>query len=283
MLAFPRRISGCSFPDSPIPRERGVDRHAACKAQDALATRAAKKLRNEEWLLVEVAGTRLRHELDRIPLWRGDHVSVKLLAENMAKYLYLPRFSKDEVLLAAIREGLKAQTWRTETFAYADSWDESRKKYIGLRHGQAALVLLDGQSVLVKPEVADKQMQADAAAQMGDPTGAVSGGKDGGNGGGKSTKKEGGTSDPKKVKTPETPQFRRFHGSVRLDPLRLGRDAGQIAEEVVQHLAKIVGAEVEITLDISATLPEAASEKLVRNVTKNCRTLRFDNYDFEET
>jgi hypothetical protein len=77
-------------------------------------------------------------------------------------------------------------------------------------------------------------------------------------------------------------QFRRFHGSVRLDPLRLGRDAAQVAEEVVQHFTGILGAQVEVTLEIQANLPEAASEKLVRDVTENCRTLRFHSYDFEE-
>ena len=33
----------------------------------------------------------LRMELDRIPLWRGDHVAVKQLVEDFARYLYLPR------------------------------------------------------------------------------------------------------------------------------------------------------------------------------------------------
>ena len=67
-----------------------------------------------------------------------------------------------------------------------------------------------------------------------------------------------------------------------LDPLRLGRDAAQIAEEVVQHLTRLVGARVEITLEIHADLPDGASERIVRDVTENCRTLRFTNYGFEE-
>ena len=76
--------------------------------------------------------------------------------------------------------------------------------------------------------------------------------------------------------------MRRFHASVTIDPVRLGRDASQIAEEVIQHLTRIVGARVEITLEIAAELPDAATEKLVRDVTENCRTLRFSNYRFEE-
>ena len=42
--------------------------------QDALAVRASKKLRSDELLVTGFAPTRLRMELDRVPLWRGDHV-----------------------------------------------------------------------------------------------------------------------------------------------------------------------------------------------------------------
>ncbi len=78
------------------------------------------------------------------------------------------------------------------------------------------------------------------------------------------------------------PYLRRFHGAVKVDPLRLGRDAARIAEEVVQHLTGLVGANVEITIEIHADLAEGASDKAVRDVTENCRTLKFENYGFEE-
>ena len=74
--------------------------------QDALAVRASKKLRSDELLLTSFAPTRLRMELDRVPLWRGDHVAVKQLVEDFARYLYLPRLSDPAVLLSAIRDGL---------------------------------------------------------------------------------------------------------------------------------------------------------------------------------
>ena len=77
-------------------------------------------------------------------------------------------------------------------------------------------------------------------------------------------------------------QFCRFHGSAKLDPMRLGRDAAKIAEEIVQHLSSIVGAEVEVTLEIQAHIPDGASPELVRTITENCRTLKFDDHGFEE-
>jgi hypothetical protein len=74
---------------------------------------------------------------------------------------------------------------------------------------------------------------------------------------------------------------RRFHGTVQLDPARVGRDASRIAEEVIAHLAGQVGAEVTVTLEISATLRDGAAEQLVRTVTENSRTLRFSSHGFE--
>jgi hypothetical protein len=62
----------------------------------------------------------------------------------------------------------------------------------------------------------------------------------------------------------------------------LGRDAGRIAEEVVQHLSGLVEAEVEVTLEISAKLPDGAPDHIVRTVTENCSTLHFTSHGFEE-
>ena len=72
---------------------------------DALAVRASKKLRGDDLLVLSLAGTRLRMELDRVPLWRGDHVPIKEVVEDFARYLYLPRLRDPSVLYRAIHEG----------------------------------------------------------------------------------------------------------------------------------------------------------------------------------
>jgi len=58
--------------------------------------------------------------------------------------------------------------------------------------------------------------------------------------------------------------------------------AARIAEEIVQHLTGLVGSNVEITIEIHADLAQGAGDKLVRDVTENCRTLKFKDYGFEE-
>lgn len=247
------------------------------QGQDSLAARAAKKLKSGELLLVQFGGTRLRHELDRIPLWRGNHVSVKQLAEDMARYLYLPRLRDDDVLLGAIRDGVGSTMWRAETFAYAESWDEKQCRYQGLKVGQAIRPLLDAQSLLVSPEATGKQLDADQEKQkQASRTSGASGRAD------VDTDRTHDRKDGDKPPVREVAKLVRFHGSVRLDPVRVGRDASKIAEEVVQHLNTTAGASVAITLEIQAEIPDGASEKLVRDVTENCRTLKFDNYAFEE-
>ena len=147
-------------------------------------------------------------------------------------------------------------------------------------------VIADGQSMLVKAEVAKAQMDAEAAAAAASTgTGNGSGGQGTGTGttttGGETTT-TGGSSGGTEPPEPAKPVYRRFHASVQLDSLRAGRDASRIADEVIQHLTKLVDAEVEITLEIQAKLPDGASDKTIRDVTENCRTLRFGTFGFEK-
>jgi predicted AAA+ superfamily ATPase len=239
------------------------------QGQDPLAVRVSKKLKNEELLMVQLGGIRLRHELDRIPLWRGDHVGIKQLLDDFATYLYLPRLRSEEVLIDAIGDGVGSLTWETDTFAYAEAWDEKNKRYKGLVAGQRARVLAENDTVVVKPDVAARQMKAEAPPEL--PPGPEPPGPGPG---------------PIDVHPPG-PEIieeiaRRFHGAVRLDPLRMSRDVGSIADEVVQHLTSLIGSDIQVTLEIQATIPDGVPEKTIRDVTENCRTLKFDDYGFEE-
>lgn len=76
-------------------------------------------------------------------------------------------------------------------------------------------------------------------------------------------------------------KLRRFHGTVHLDPARVGRDASKIADEVLAHLGGQVGADVTVTLEIEVSLPDGASAQIVRTVTENCQTLKFTSHGFE--
>ena len=91
----------------------------------------------------------------------------------------------------------------------------------------------------------------------------------------------GGSHDEPQVEPPPAPRAKRYHGSVKLDATRVGRDAGQIADEVIAHLSALVGADVQLTLEIEAHIPDGTPEQVIRTVTENSRTLKFDDSGFE--
>ena len=242
---------------------------------DPLAVRASRRLRAQDGLMTAYGATLLRMELDRVPLWRGDHVSVSQLAEDFARYLYLPRLKGPEVLLRSIEGGVSLITWEQETFAFAESLDEDAGNYRGLRHqDRINLPDADAPGLLVKPAVARKQI----AASVSPPP------KNGRNGNGGNGPGGGGVPPDLPPPAPPPRLLKRFHGAVILDATRVGRDASQIADEadeVVAHLAGLMGANVTVTLEIEAEIPDGAPEQVVRTVTENSRTLKFTDQGFE--
>ena len=241
-----------------------------------LAVRASTKLRREELLVTSYGSTRLRMDLDRIPLWEH-HVDIRQLAEHYTRYTYLQRVEDPSVIAEAVRDGIGLLTWETDTFAYAEGFDEEKGRYLGLRAGEALQQPLtaDSPGLVVRPQVARKQMEVEVPPQPINGTGT-------GTGSGTDTGTGNGTETGNGTGTETTVGPKRFHGSVGIDPVRAGKVVGQIAEEVVSHLTGLVGTKVELTLEIEAEIPDGAPEHVVRTVTENARTLQFRSHGFEE-
>ncbi|MDA8112640.1 MAG: DUF499 domain-containing protein [Nitrospiraceae bacterium] len=239
---------------------------------DPLAVRASRKLKNDEFLIASYGSTRLRMDLDRIPLWRGDHVAIKQLIEDFGRYLYLPRLKDSNVLLDAIRNGLSLSSWLNDSFAYAESFDESSGRYRGIRIGQPSSVGENDPGLLVKPDVAKGQVDSEKekAFIVSEPPGTLFG---------KESPITSVTATSLPVQTTKKPK--RFHGTVALDPVRAGRDASRIGEEILSHFSGS-GTTIEVVLEIKADIPQGADENIVRTIMENCRTLKFDNFEFEE-
>lgn len=257
---------------------------------DLLAVRASKKLKNEQVLTSTLGGNVLRHEVERVPLWRGDHVTVAQLEDDFSKYLYLPRLTGTSVLYSAIRDCVSRLA---DGLAYADAYDEATATYQNLRAG----VLLEPSrplaGVLVKPEVADPLL-ALAAATPATPTASgpaaapdlvmAMPGAPTSNGGvvyppnGSSTAPR--IADSRLVSTtPQAPT--RFHGTITLDPQTLSTGAGKVSKEVVQHLLSLLGTGVKVRIEIDADNANGFPDTVVRTVTENCRVLKFGNHGFE--
>ena len=214
--------------------------------------------------------------MDRVPLWRGNHVTVRQLIEDFGRYLYLPRLQSPAVLVDAVRSGLALLTWEKDAFAYAESYDESIPRYRGLHYGMQFTVSSDDAGLLVRPEVARKQIDDETSSIIRVP-GPTAGG----------TVEMPGTPTGQASNEPtapaQPPKPKRFHGTVVLDSARVGRDASRIADEVITHLVGLVGSNVKITLDIDAEIPAGVPDQVVRTVTENSRTLKFgSNSGFEK-
>ncbi len=230
--------------------------------QSALATRVARRLKRDDLLATSFAGTRLRMELDRVPLWRGNHVPIRQVVEDFARYIYLPRLQDPTVLLHAVEDGLKLFSWSVESFAYADSFDEPTERYRGLRGGASVdLGDVDSTGLLVKAATALQQMDAESGPEEPPEDPEPPG--------------------PEPPRPPPDEKPTRFHGRVALEVTRVGRDASQIADEVITHVAGLEDADVEVTLEIAAKIPLGVPDHVVRTVTENSRTLKFSSHGFE--
>jgi hypothetical protein len=188
------------------------------------------------------------------------------------RYVYLPRLANPEVLASAISQGIRMLTWRQDSFAYAERFDEVAKRYAGLICGEVAQISPENPGLLVRPEVATAQLNSEIEDAPTPSQGLAPG-----------APAEGTEPDNAQPETTrEHRRLRRFHGTAHLSPARVGRDAAQIAEEVISHLAGQQGAEITVILEIDARLPEGASDQVIRVVTENSKSLRFTSHGFEE-
>ena len=71
-----------------------------------------------------------------------------------------------------------------------------------------------------------------------------------------------------------------FYGSVHIDAKKLGSTAGQISQEVLQHINRLPGVEVAVTLDIQVKIPDGMPEDVARTIRENCKTLKFESIEF---
>lgn len=244
--------------------------------QEAYLSRVLKKLTSQSQLYNDFASSELRINLDRIPLWRGDNVSVRQLREDFAKYLYLPKLSSAHLLQQAIESGLSLISWQKDSFAYAESFDEENVRYRGLRSGTSVMISLDGNGLLVKPDIADAQLskeraeaEAKKAADASNPTTPY---PTTGSDSGETTVHEA---------YPKTAKRTRFIGHVETDATRFYRSTDDIEKEILKHLNLSTDTKVKVTIHIEATNHDGFSQDTERILTENGRTLGFGNVEFD--
>lgn len=247
------------------------------QGEGSIALRASQRMKSESLMYTQWNGTGLRQELDRVPLWRGDHVSLKELADHFAQYLYLPRLKNPDVLLDAMASGLGTMLWATETFALAERYDAAANRYLGLTGGEHRRPSLDTDTVLVRPDIAKRQLDEDRAltgSPQADGAGTSLGEW------GETAERAGEAASP--IASVER-KTRRYWANIEIDPTAMATQPAKIGQEIVRHLAAIPEGQVRVTIDIDATVPEGIPDDLRRVLNENSQTLKFKDHGFEES
>ncbi len=257
------------FPNQPDPTGAMVLQALKCDGQGELPVRVSRKLGNEGVLYGQYAPSLLRMQLDGVlaPRWADGHVTVGALWDDYARYVYLPRLPNLGVLCESVKAGPSSLTWENDGFATADAYDDGI--YRGLVRAELAPVVT-AQTLVVRPDVAKAQPLPGE------------GGGDGSGGRGEGKKHKGDEGENEKEQEGGTTGPTRFYASVELDPVRLNRDFGKVADEVVSHLTGLLGTKVSITVEIEATADEPFPDSTVRTISENAKTLKFKTHGFEE-
>jgi hypothetical protein len=238
----------------------------------SLAARATSKAADDGLLITRFAATLLRMAMDSVPLWRdGDHVSVAQVWDDFTRYPYLPRLKDSRVLLNAVVDGPQELNVEQDGFGYADTYDQERSRYRGLvLHKAAEAATMTG--LVVRYDAAKRRWNEEQEAARR----AREGGDDEKDGDGTGGDGNGDGDDGGETTTKVT----RFTGWKELDPVRAGREAAAIADEILA-LFTDHRIPVKVTIEIEAEDREGFDEATRRNVTENANTLGFGHHEFE--
>jgi hypothetical protein len=274
------------IPHQSQPGNQGAswDEFRLTGGRNRLAERASDKCEQEEALYQALGASRIRRYLDNY-LWQNrESVSVQELVDWCRKYLYLPRVSTDAVILEGLTNA-QAALQGDRTFHLAEAFDESTGRFIGLKPQGQFQSAATMRMLIVKDEVAQRQLAAEAAADPpatdspafamdlpADTTSSSSFSPDNpGSGVGPGT----GIAPPSQPVVPA--QRTTFTGSLKLDPVRAGLQMGQFLEEVMSHLQALPGAEVNLSVEVHVKAPNGIDDQTARIVLENAAALKLDN------
>ena len=236
------------------------------------------KMREEEWLISAWSPVHMNRMLNEWYFKDGvTEVSALRVWQDTCQYLYLPRLLNAEVFVQTVAAG----SVTTDGFGYAAA--KEGDSFQGFAFGQAALVTLDEDSLLISHAAATayqakldaaRNAQAEAVASAGDGSANPVAGKDN-----PSHPQLGTNSPPPSIAV--TPLPKRFFSTVEVDATTATMDFSTMVNEVVQHFAAQAGTDVTITVEIEAQSQQGFESAFQRTIRENCGVLKFRASSFE--
>lgn len=233
-----------------------------------------RQLRENEMVIERWASVHLKHALEQW-FWKNDVPYRKAMDvwQATCRYLYLPRLGSKGVFTRTITDGLTSHDF----FAIAQGMEEER--FLGFSFGKASILILDASTLLISPEKA-KEYEAALMAADAQKSPSLTQPEQKGNG---STPKSGTTGSAGSSETTDLGKvFRRFIGSVNIDPMMGKMDSQVIFDEVIQHLYEYTETNVKITLEIEAITdnPSGFDSSIQRTIKENSTHLNFTIAEF---
>ena len=231
---------------------------------------AARKLESDNAVIYSLSPDILLMELSQLNYWTQEtHVKTTTLWDWLTRYVYMPRLLERAVLEAAIKEGVSRLM---PAFGYATRLNDDGS-YAGLKWGETPTLRFDEHELIIKPEIAQAQRQAEIAERE-QSEGIIL----------PDDRIAPGPRDPQPAAPAQPPApvpMRRYCGSARIDAQRAMRDLSQIAAEIIEPLAALPGVKLQVSVEIQAEHADGFNEATIRSVKENSRTLKFRRYDFE--
>ena len=271
-------------PEQPDPaRPPVIAVEKADGAIERLADRVSEKLTRSGLLAGVIAARTIRLDLDQrlAAVWARGYISVGELWAYYCRYPYLTRVRDRAVFEDGVRSTLTSFTWELDGFALAQTYDTSgRYQGLVLPGPSAHFGQVTDATLLVAPAAAQAQATAmsarpsDVAAEGSAGPEVVPGGAAGGASAGR-------VDEAGEAGEVARPANTRFFGVYQVDPERYGRDLTRLSQEILQQLATVDGARLEVTIEVHAHKDDGFPDDKVRIVLENARTLRFRQFGFE--
>lgn len=230
------------------------------------------KMREEEWLISEWSPIHLTNTLKQWYFKDGQpDVVTKKILNDFASYLYLPRLTSESVLKNTIMEGIMA----LDFFGYAQG--KSGDRYLGLKIGTPASIVIDDTSLLVEKAVSLRQREKDRSET---PTSApdthssnvpFSGGSSAGG-------YQGGLTPNHQIDGANKKNC--FTASKELNPRSAKIHFDELVNRVLRQLTERVSTSVTISVTIEAIDDHSFSEDAVNSIVSACDELQFTRREF---
>jgi uncharacterized protein len=265
----------CPTQATPTNRQPTIEAFPLNTSGSAFGTEIQRVCHDNELVISVWSPIHLRDTLKKL-YWKDgkDAVGAMALWEDMRRYFYLPRLKDRNTLEQAIVKGAVTKDF------FGTAYGQNGDTFEGFRLGDAN-VQLDDTLLLIEAEAA-KRCEAKLLASFTPNPGSVGGST------ASPTMTPGGNTlfDPAvtgagAVPATDPTKALSFYGAVEVNPATAKICLVQLAEEVISNLASDPQSELKITMEISASFPNGASDQIKRAVSENAKSLGFKTWTWE--